>query len=48
MLICVRRYNALAFPLHFGAIGFVIGGMVGMLGAAIMMIFRMRTLSKRY
>lgn len=39
---------ALAFPLHFGAIGFVIGGMVGMLSAAIMMIFRMRTLSKRY
>ncbi len=39
---------ALAFPLHFGAIGFIIGSMVGMLGAAMMMVFRMRTLSKRY
>ena len=34
---------ALAFPLHFGVIGFVMGGMLGMLGAAIMMFFRLRT-----
>ena len=38
----------LAFPLHFGAIGFVIGGMLGMLGGVTVMIYRWYKLSKQY
>lgn len=38
----------LAFPLHFGAVGFVIGGMLGMLGGAAIMACRWRTLIKQY
>lgn len=30
----------LAFPLHLGAVGFVIGGMLGMFGGATVMIYR--------
>lgn len=30
----------LAFPLHYGAIGFVVGGMIGMLGGLTAMIYR--------
>src|SRR3990167_2869525 len=37
----------LAFPLHFGAIGFVIGGMLGMLGGVTVMIYRWYKLSKQ-
>lgn len=38
----------LAFPMQFGAIGFVIGGMLGMLGGVTVMIYRWHTLSKQY
>lgn len=38
----------LAFPLHFGAIGFVIGGMLGMLGGVTVMMYRWYKLSKHY
>lgn len=38
----------LAFPLHFGAVGFVIGGMLGMLGSATMMMYRWYALIKKY
>lgn len=38
----------LAFPLHFGIVGFVIGGMLGMLGGAIVMTYRWYALSKKY
>ena len=37
----------LAFPLHFGAIGFVIGGMLGMIGGVMVMIYRWHKLSKQ-
>jgi MATE family multidrug resistance protein len=35
----------LAFTLHFGAVGFVMGGLVGMLAAVVMMIFRWHAFS---
>jgi MATE family multidrug resistance protein len=35
----------LAFSLHFGAGGFVFGGMIGMLGSALILIYRWHTLS---
>ncbi len=38
----------LAFPLQYGAIGFVIGGMLGMFGGVIVMIYRWHQLIKRY
>lgn len=38
----------LAFPLQFGAIGFVIGGMLGMLIGATIMIYRWHNLIKQY
>lgn len=38
----------LAFPLNFGAIGFVIGGMLGMLSGAIIMLYRWHMLIKKY
>jgi len=38
----------LAFPLHLGAVGFVIGGMLGMLGGATVMVYRWYQLSKQY
>jgi multidrug resistance protein, MATE family len=34
----------LAFPLHLGAVGFVIGGMLGMLGCAAVMLYRWQKL----
>jgi MATE family multidrug resistance protein len=38
----------LAFSLKLGAVGFVIGGMIGMLGCASIMMYRWHTLSKKY
>lgn len=38
----------LAFPLHFGAIGFVVGGMIGMLGAASVMLYRWHVRMGKY
>jgi MATE family multidrug resistance protein len=38
----------LTFPLHLGAVGFVIGGMLGMLSGVSIMTHRWRKLSKRY
>ncbi|HSW68644.1 MAG TPA: MATE family efflux transporter [Gammaproteobacteria bacterium] len=38
----------LAFPLNFGAIGFVIGGMLGMFGGTIVMLYRWYMLIKKY
>ncbi len=38
----------LAFPLQYGAIGFVIGGMLGMLVGVAVMIYRWHKLSKQY
>ncbi len=38
----------LAFPMRFGAIGFVIGGMLGMLAGVIIMLYRWHQLSKQY
>ncbi len=38
----------LAFPLHLGAVGFVIGGMLGMLGGVTILACRWMVLSRRY
>lgn len=38
----------LAFPLHLGAVGFVIGGMLGMFGGAMLMMYRWYVISKKY
>lgn len=38
----------LAFPLHFGAVGFVVGGMIGMLSGMIVMLHRWYQFSKNY
>ncbi|HSW93021.1 MAG TPA: MATE family efflux transporter [Gammaproteobacteria bacterium] len=38
----------LAFPLHYGAPGFVIGGMTGMFAGMLIMIYRWHKLSKKY
>jgi multidrug resistance protein, MATE family len=38
----------LAFPLHFGAPGFVTGGLLGMLASMIAMLYRWRILIKQY
>ncbi len=38
----------LAFPLHFGVVGFVFGGLIGMLGGAVIMAYRWYGLNKKY
>lgn len=38
----------LAFPLHLGALGFVFGGALGMLGSTLLMLYRWRKLSKQF
>lgn len=38
----------LAFPLQYGTIGYVLGGLLGMLGGAIVMSYRWVTLSRQY
>lgn len=38
----------LGFTWHQGAVGFVIGGLIGMLSGAIIMFYRWQVLNKRY
>ena len=47
-LISMPLAYVLAFPLHFGVVGFTIGGALGMLCGVIVMAYRWQTLIKKY